>query len=136
MHLCQSDCLCRCQIYLFCAFYGNYGCNYKRYSQVFDSQAKGKAKRVCLTGQVAVLVEVSHVYSLLLLTIIMHLIRTFIDEVFDFVFGIFVLTRKSTASCYCSVGCRYKARDQKSKGRRQLNIVSQVIPDVTIICVD
>ena len=38
LHLCQSDCLCRCQMYPFNAFYVTYGGNYKRYS-VFDLRA-------------------------------------------------------------------------------------------------
>ena len=32
LHLCQSDCLCRCQMYLFRAFYVTYGGNYKKIS--------------------------------------------------------------------------------------------------------
>ena len=32
--LCQSGCLCRCQMYLFNAFYVTYGVNYKRYPSV------------------------------------------------------------------------------------------------------
>ena len=42
LHLCQSDCLCRCQIaqmYMFNAFYVTYGGNYKRYPSVFDLRA-------------------------------------------------------------------------------------------------
>ena len=38
LHLCQSDCLCRCQMYPFNAFYVTYGGNYKRYP-VFDLRA-------------------------------------------------------------------------------------------------
>ena len=34
LHICQSDCLCRCQMYLFCATYGTSGGNYKRYGLV------------------------------------------------------------------------------------------------------
>ena len=33
LHLCQSDFLCRCQMYPFNAFYVTYGGNYKRYPQ-------------------------------------------------------------------------------------------------------
>jgi len=39
LHLCQSDCLCRCQMYLFNEFYVTYGGNYKRYPQMFYSRA-------------------------------------------------------------------------------------------------
>ena len=39
LHLCQSDCLCRCQMYPFNAFYVTYGGNYKRYPSVFDLRA-------------------------------------------------------------------------------------------------
>ena len=39
LQLCQSDCLCRCQMYLFIAFYVIHGGNYKRYPEVFDSRA-------------------------------------------------------------------------------------------------
>jgi len=39
LHLCQSDCLCRCQMYPFNAFYITYGGNYKRYPSVFDLRA-------------------------------------------------------------------------------------------------
>ena len=34
LHLCQSDCLCTCQMYPFNAFYVTYGGNYKRYPSV------------------------------------------------------------------------------------------------------
>ena len=34
LHLFQSDCLCRCQMYLFNAFYITYGDKYKRYPSV------------------------------------------------------------------------------------------------------
>ena len=39
LHLCQSDFLCRCQMYPFNAFYVTYGGNYKRYPSVFDLRA-------------------------------------------------------------------------------------------------
>ena len=39
LHLCQSDCLCRCQMYPFNAFYVTYDGNYKRYPSVFDLRA-------------------------------------------------------------------------------------------------
>ena len=39
LHLCQSDCLCKCQMYPFNAFYVTYGGNYKQYSSVFDLRA-------------------------------------------------------------------------------------------------
>ena len=39
LHLCQSDCLCRCQMYSFNAFYVTYGGNYKRHPSVFDLRA-------------------------------------------------------------------------------------------------
>ena len=43
LHLCQSSCFCRCQMYMFCVFYVTSGGIYKRYSYVFDS-------RSCSTG--------------------------------------------------------------------------------------
>ena len=39
LHLCKSDCLCRCQMYPFNAFYVTYDGNYKRYPSVFDLRA-------------------------------------------------------------------------------------------------
>ena len=39
LHLCQSDCLCRCEMYPFNAFYVTCGGNYKRYPSVFDLRA-------------------------------------------------------------------------------------------------
>ena len=39
LHLCQSDYLCRRQMYPFNAFYVTYGGNYKRYPSVFDLRA-------------------------------------------------------------------------------------------------
>ena len=39
LYLCQSDCLCRCQMYPFNAFYVTYGGSYKRYPSVFDLRA-------------------------------------------------------------------------------------------------
>ena len=41
LHFCQSDCLCRCQMYLFNAFCVIYSGNYKRYPAltVFDTRA-------------------------------------------------------------------------------------------------
>ena len=39
LHLCQSDCLCRCQMYPFNAFNVTCGGNYKRYPSVFDLRA-------------------------------------------------------------------------------------------------
>ena len=82
---------------------------------------------------VAVLVELAHDYSLLLLTAIMHLIRTFTEEALRKVPR--VTTRKSTCDLLL---CRrmpisYKTRDPKRAGRLQLMVVSPVIPGVTTI---
>ena len=49
LHLCQSDCLCRCQMYPFNAFYVTYGGNYKRYPSVFDLRAYSTGVSVTMT---------------------------------------------------------------------------------------
>ena len=66
---------------------------------------------------------------------LMHLMRTFIEESLCLCFGILVMTRKSTCDLLLcrSRSISHKARDPKSKGRRQLLIVSPVIPGVTAI---
>ena len=61
LHLCQSDCLCRCQMYPFNAFYVTYGGNYKRYPSVFDLRAYSTG--VSVTMSLCTFGHVSHVFT-------------------------------------------------------------------------
>ena len=71
--------------------------------------------------------------NILLLTALMHLMRTFIED--SLCLGILVMTRNNTCDLLLSRSrlISHKARDPKSTGRRQLLIVSPVITGVTTI---
>ena len=60
LHLCQSNCLCRCQMYPFNAFYVTYGSNYKRYPSVFDLRAYSTGVSVSVTMYIWPFFSCSH----------------------------------------------------------------------------
>ena len=79
LHLCQSDCLCSCQMYLFSGFYVKYGGDYKRYPPLFDLRSYSTSVSMSITMAIFLMFAQGKVLT----TLLLHT-RLLIDQIVTF----------------------------------------------------